>query len=501
MKKPILLSPLLAISSALAGTALEGVTFIPGYNNSAVILGTDNKTVLKSWSGGGSSYAAFLTDSGSVVYSTGSGTGPGAPYKTLSEVSWDGTTLNSWTWTSPTTGTLHHAHAILPNGHWLAIGYENLTNAQVKTAIGVTSLTYTGSVYNEHVLEYDPVTKKVVWEWDAKKHFTDTNNPHKINVNKFSSGGGMSGPGGGSSSSGDVMHFNSVAYDPIRDVVLITSHYMYEILVIDHSTTTAEAATNSGGKFGKGGQILFRWGAPQNYGGTTATVCNVVHGANIVPAGYTGAGNYMFMCNSDNGTLNTAAKSHSVAYEIQPVVADSGYVMSNGEFSATVAWNWFRNGTDYANYATTGNFGFVQALPNGNRFISFSKSKRLVEISDGAIVTEISGCSNERVRATRLPLSYKGLSRLSIYQASAVTPSIRSTALHVASSRNGQLAIEGIASGDRVRITDLRGHVMMDAVATSDRMDAASSRWTNGTYVLQVESNGVVRNLGIGIFH
>jgi hypothetical protein len=71
----------------------------------------------------------------------------------------------------------------------------------------------------------------------------------------------------------------------------------------------------------------------------------------------------------------------------------------------------------------------------------------------------------------------------------------------VASGRNGQLAIEGTAAGDRVRVTDLRGHVMMDAIATSNRVDAASSRWTNGTYVLQVESNGTVRSLGIGIFH
>lgn len=498
MKTTLLSLPLFAASSLLAGTAMQGATFVPGGTSTSssktCLLGPDG-AVVQTWSGVGSPYAAFLTDSATVLYGTGSGTGPGAPYKSIAEVAWDGTSKNNtWTWTSPTTGTLHHAFATMPNGHWLAIGYEYLTNAQIMSAMGVSSLSYTGTAYNEHVLEYDPATKTVVWEWDAKKHFSATANPHKINVTKWSSG--SSGPGGGSS--GDVLHFNSVAYDPVRDVVLVSAHMLNEILVIDHSTTTAQAATDAGGNFKKGGQILFRWGAPTNYGGTGSTICNVVHGGNVVPKGYANEGNYLFFCNSDNGVLNSSAKGISAAYEIQPVVADTGFVLSNGTYGATVAFNFFKSG-----YTSSGNFGFVQALPNGNRFVSFSKSGKMAEISEGAIVLEYSGASSERFRASRYPLTYKGLSKSSIYQATTgVDRVVAEQGLRVlaqASSRT--LAVGGVAAGSRITVRDMSGRLLAATTAASDNATISTRGWTNGAYVLRVENAGKVETKGIGIFY
>lgn len=39
-----------------------------------------------------------------------------------------------------------------------------------------------------------------------------------------------------------------------------------QVIIVDHSTTAAEAASHSGGRSGAGGDILWRWGNPQNYG-------------------------------------------------------------------------------------------------------------------------------------------------------------------------------------------------------------------------------------------
>ena len=80
-----------------------------------------------------------------------------------------------------------------------------------------------------------------------------------------------------------------------RDEVIVTSHNLHEVFVIDHSTTTEEARGSTGGRHGKGGDFLYRWGNPQNYDrGTSADrVFYVVHGANWIERGLEGAGNIL----------------------------------------------------------------------------------------------------------------------------------------------------------------------------------------------------------------
>lgn len=112
----------------------------------------------------------------------------------------------------------------------------------------------------------------IVWEWHIWDHLvqdTDPNLPnygdiaenyHLIDVNMVQ--GGFGGSGGGD---GDWFHVNGVDYNEELDQIAFSSRFASEIYIIDHSTTTEEAAGHTGGNSGMGGDILYRWGNPGNY--------------------------------------------------------------------------------------------------------------------------------------------------------------------------------------------------------------------------------------------
>ena len=62
------------------------------------------------------------------------------------------------------------------------------------------------------------------------------------------------------------MHANHVSYNRFLDQVVIDVKAFNEFIVVDHSTTIEAAKGSTGGKCGKGGDILYRWGNPSNYG-------------------------------------------------------------------------------------------------------------------------------------------------------------------------------------------------------------------------------------------
>ena len=67
------------------------------------------------------------------------------------------------------------------------------------------------------------------------------------------------------SASPDWIHLNSLDYNPDLDQVLLSSPFFNEIWIIDHSTTKNESSGHRGGKSGKGGDLLFRWGNPATF--------------------------------------------------------------------------------------------------------------------------------------------------------------------------------------------------------------------------------------------
>lgn len=155
----------------------------------------------------------------------------------------------------------HHDAELLPNGNVIALVWEKKS---VEEAIAAGSnLDY--PIYPEAIIEVDPSTDEIVWEWHAWDHliqdFDDTkanfgvvaDHPELINLNLVPE------------ERGDIMHANGITYDPLNDLIYISVNFYHEVWVIDHSTTTAEAASSTGGNFGKGGDLIYRFGNPSAY--------------------------------------------------------------------------------------------------------------------------------------------------------------------------------------------------------------------------------------------
>ena len=173
----------------------------------------------------------------------------------------------------------HHDLALMPNGHVLLTAWEVVEGDELDNLGYVGN----GSKLATHFIEVaqDGSGGEVVWEWHIKDHMVQTENealenfgqildhPELLNAN-ISTGGG--GGGGGVGGASDWFHVNGIDYNPDLDQIVFSSRFLSEIFVIDHSTTTDEAAGHSGGNSGMGGDFLYRWGKPSNYGANSPQV-------------------------------------------------------------------------------------------------------------------------------------------------------------------------------------------------------------------------------------
>ena len=166
---------------------------------------------------------------------------------------------------------LHHDIAITSNETILMIVWEKKTREEAIQAGRDSTLLPDNELWPDYILEVDPATDEIVWEWHVWDHLVQDfdatkdnfgvvgENPFKVNINYDTSDG-----------ADDWMHTNAIDYEPINDLVVISVPTFHEFWIIDHSTTTAEAATSSGGNSNRGGDLMFRWGNPAAYDQGTA---------------------------------------------------------------------------------------------------------------------------------------------------------------------------------------------------------------------------------------
>ena len=163
------------------------------------------------------------------------------------------------------TARLHQDVELLPNGNILMIVWELKTAAEAIQAGRAPSTLDDNELWPDYVIEVDPATDEIVWEWHFWDHLIQDFDPTKDNYGVVADHPGRLDINFDSDGAADWLHCNSIDYNPEMKQILLSSPFLSEIYIIDHTTTTTQAAGDIGGLGGVGGEFLFRWGNPQAY--------------------------------------------------------------------------------------------------------------------------------------------------------------------------------------------------------------------------------------------
>ena len=293
----------------------------------------------------------------------------GAGRKTVFEVNWKGEL--QWTFFR-NEYRAHHDWCKLPNGNVLMIAWETKTRQEAEAA-GRNPLTIPNSgadanqLWPDAILEYNPKTDIIVWEWHSWDHIIQdfdqskptygdvSKHPEMIDLNYFHP---LSYLGA------DWQHFNAINYNPVLDQIAISVPTFGEIWIIDHSTTLAQAKTDQGGRYGRGGRLLYRWGNPAAHRGEGLTQLEFQHDVQWIKPGCPGAGNLLIF---NNG----AYREYSSVVEIVTPVDSNGFYTQptpGGAFGpAGPIWEYVApvSSDFYSNFISG-----AQRMPNGNTVIN-----------------------------------------------------------------------------------------------------------------------------------
>ena len=368
--------------------------FSPFPSNTSYLIDEEGREINQWTSPGGHrpGASAYMLDDGSLLRtgnigneSPGNFSGGGIGGK-LERIAWDGTLMWSWEYSSSTAIT-HHDIEPLPNGNILAIAWEDKSEQEALQAgrnpdIASDSPGGQGNIWPDQIIEIEPVGSNdanIVWRWNAWDHLIQNYDPTKdnygtveehpelLNINYVTQTGNQAGRA-------DWMHCNSIDYNAELDQIMISCKGMDEFYIIDHSTTTEEAAGHTGGTYGKGGDFLYRWGNPQVYGKGLSSDQQLFgqHDVQWIGEGHPDEGSIILF---NNGAGRSSP--YSTVEILSPPHENGHYsILENGTYGPLLpSWIWSQEGL-YASVVSG-----AQGLPNGNVLVTVGTLGTLSEVS------------------------------------------------------------------------------------------------------------------------
>ncbi|MBU0618268.1 MAG: aryl-sulfate sulfotransferase [Planctomycetes bacterium] len=425
--------------------ASEGYTlFVPIRSTTTYLIDMDGN-VVHSWeSDSPPGHAAYLLENGNLLRcarerenETFRGGGVGGR---VQEIAWDGTVVWDFIYSNDQ-HCQHHDIEPLPNGNVLLIAWERKSAADAIAAGRNPELLPSEELRPDHVVEVRPDRPRggtIVWEWHVWDHLIQDHDPDKANFGVVAdypelidvNFGGDSGPlspeerrrlealgympplpepraGRGIP---DWNHINAIAYNAELDQIALTVLGFSEVWVIDHSTTTAQAAGHTGGRSGRGGDILYRWGNPRAYraGSVGDQQLFAQHDAHWIASGLRGAGNLLVF---NNGHRRPGGEYSSVEEIVPPLDEAGRYVREPGAAFGPALPLWTYTAPRKTSFLSRRISG-AQRLANGNTLVCSGEHGRFFELdTDGRVVWEYVNPFGRRPPEPRPPAPPGGRAR------------------------------------------------------------------------------------------
>lgn len=284
-----------------------------------------------------------------------------------------------WEYTYSTENYIaHHDVEMLPNGNILFLAWERLTASDAQQ-LGIDT---ENDIFPETLVEINPTTNEIEWKWNSIDHIIQdedstlpnfgviSEKPNRINFNY------------NIPENGDIMHANGIDYDEENDIIFVSVNYFSEVWVIDHSTSTAEASSDSGGNYNKGGDLIYRFGNPEAYNnpfGERLFYNN--HFPNFLEDDVPGAGNVLIYVNGVN-------IQQSSVYELK--MPETLELIPNSNNEPQIVWSFTDSNLYYARISG------ADRLPNGNTLICEGNYGFWEITPSGEIAWKYKGDNNEQ---------------------------------------------------------------------------------------------------------
>jgi hypothetical protein len=361
-------TPTIGLRSNLGGGS-EGYTLFSPEKDTTVYLIDQCGQIVNDW--------GFSEKPGATCYLLENGNLLRAGKDSLEIRDWDNNLI--WSYAMNVNGYLqHHDIEPLPNGNILCLLTDRYTDVEMIPQ-GRDSSQLAANFKLDKLVELQPVGNNdanLIWEWKFIDHMIQDYDSTKLNYGSIINHPELLDLNYENDEISDYTHVNGIDYNSSLDHILISARHLNEIYIIDHSTTTLEAAGHSGGNSNKGGDFLWRWGNSEVYTQDSNDVQKlfVQHDAKWVESGKLDADKVSVFNNGGD-----ISGSFSAVHLIQPVVSNGSYDIQNSRFlPLTYDYTWM--GTILGDTLREGRKSGVESLDNGNMLICESSKGQITEV-------------------------------------------------------------------------------------------------------------------------